>query len=307
MAKTLVILNPISGNGNGEKVGPQIQAALREGRLKFDWARTNAPLHAMTLAEQAKRDGYDNLIAVGGDGIVHEVVNGILRATSGDVNGTLGVVPVGSGNDFAKMVPLQPDWREAVRRILAGNTRWFDVGKITADKPAVGDDSDTRYFANTFDTGFGAQVAMHSHVPVLTGTAMYLVAIFKTLVNYSVPRLQVEFADQTVIEQKSTMTVAAIGRCFGGGFWIAPNAQVDDGLFDVMIADGLGRVGILSLLPKVMKGTHVGDPRVKFFKSPRIVIQSPDPLGVECDGEVPWVDAHRLEIQVLPKRLRVIA
>jgi diacylglycerol kinase family enzyme len=181
------------------------------------------------------------------------------------------------------------------------------VGEIRADKPAVGGDTNQRYFANTFDTGFGAYVSMHAHIPYLTGTAMYLVAILKTLANYSVPRLKVEFADHTIIEQKSTMTVAAIGRCFGGGFWIAPNAEVDDGLFDVMVADGLGRVGILSLLPKVMKGTHIGDRRVKFFRSPRVVIESPDPLPVECDGEVPWVDAHRLEIEVMPKRLCVLA
>ena len=96
MAQTLVILNPISGNGNGEKVGPQIQAALREGGLHFDWARTKAPRHAIALAEQAKRDGYDTVIAVGGDGIVHEVINGILRASGGEANGTFGVIPVGS-------------------------------------------------------------------------------------------------------------------------------------------------------------------------------------------------------------------
>ncbi len=307
MAKTLVILNPISGNGNGEKLWPQIDAALRGGGLDFDLARSEAPRHAIALAEQAKRAGCETLIAVGGDGIVHEVVNGLMRAAGGEATGTLAVIPVGSGNDFAKMIPLPHNWQEAVRRIFTGNTRWFDVGKLTADKPAVGGDPGPRYFDNTFDTGFGAYVSMHSHTAHLTGTAMYLVAILKTLANYSVPRLKIEFADHTMIEQTSTMTVAAIGKCFGGGFWIAPNAEVDDGLFDVMVVQGLGRIGILSLLPKVMKGTHVGDPRVKFFQSPRIIIESPDPLPVECDGEVPWVDAHRLEIEVLPKRLRVIA
>jgi len=261
---------------------------------------------AITLAEQAKRDGYELLIAVGGDGIVHEIVNGMMRATQGEPGGTLAVIPVGSGNDFAKMVSLKGGgWEEAIQRIVAGKTRWFDVGKITADKPAEGG-GDVRYFANTFDTGFGAQVSKHSHIPILTGTAMYLVAILKTLADYSVPHLKIEFPDQ-VVEQKSTMTVAAIGKCFGGGFWITPNAEVDDGLLDVMIADGLGRIGILSLLPKVMKGTHVGDPRVKFFRAPRIVIASPDPLAVEADGEIPWTDAHRLEIEALPKRMRVIA
>ena len=305
MAKTLVILNPISGMGRAIKVWPLIETALHSSGIDFDLVRTQAQRHAITIAEQAKRDGYEWLIAVGGDGIVHEIVNGMMRATNGEPGGILAVIPVGSGNDFAKMVSLKAgDWEEAIRRIVAGRTRWFDVGKITADKPAEGGD-DVRYFANTFDTGFGAQVAKHSHIPILTGTAMYLVAILKTLADYSVPRLKIQFPDQ-VIEQTSTMTVATIGRCFGGGFWITPQAEVDDGLLDVMIADGLGRIGILSLLPKVMKGTHVGDPRVKFFRAPRIVIASPDPLAVEADGEIPWTDAHRLEIEALPKRLQII-
>jgi len=306
MAKTLVLLNPHAGLGRATRVWGPIQDALRKGGLVFDSVQSQSPRHAITIAEQAKRDGYETIIAVGGDGIVHEIINGIMRASDGAASETFGVVPVGSGNDFAKMIPLAGhDWQTAVQKILAGNTRWFDVGKITADIPAD-DGTHERYFANSFDTGFGAQVSKHSHIPILTGTAMYLVAILKTLVDYSIPNLKVEFPDQ-VVEQKSTMTVATIGRCFGGGFWICPQAEVDDGLLDVMIAVGLGRVGILSLLPKVMKGTHVGDPRVKFFRAPRIVIESPDPLAVEADGEVPWTAAHRLEIEVLPKRLRVIA
>ncbi len=96
------------------------------------------------------------------------------------------------------------------------------------------------------------------------------------------------------------------GRCIGGGFWITPTAVPDDGLLDVMIADGLGRLGILSLLPKVMQGTHIGDPRVKSMQASHILIESADPLTVEADGEIPYVGAHRLEIQVLPKKLHVL-
>ena len=305
MAKTLVVLNPISGLGRASKLWSPIEIALRDHGIDFDLARTERPYHAIKIVEQAKRDGYETLIAVGGDGIVHEVVNGIMRATDGEPDGTLAVIPVGSGNDFAKMVELKTgDWKTAIERIARSNTCWFDVGKITADKP-TDDGSMVRYFDNTFDTGFGAQVAKHSHIPILTGVPMYLLAVFRTLVNYSVPYLKIKFPDQ-VIEQKSTMTVATIGRCFGGGFWVAPEAIVDDGLFDVMIAVGLGRLGILSLLPKVMNGTHIGDPRLKFYRAPHITIESPNPLAVECDGEVPWLDAHRLEIEILPKRLKVI-
>ncbi|MDE3090607.1 MAG: diacylglycerol kinase, partial [Chloroflexota bacterium] len=157
------------------------------------------------------------------------------------------------------------------------------------------------------DTGFGAVVAMHAHeIPLLTGFPMYLAAVLKTLIKYSIPRVKIQI-DSDLIEQSSTMIAVGNGRCIGGGFWITPNARNDDGLFDVMIAQGLGRIGILALLPKVMKGTHVGDPRVAFKQGAQIVIESPDPLVIETDGEIPFINAHRVEITVLPKRLRVLA
>ena len=315
MAKTLVILNPISGNGNGAKLWASIEAALRQGGLDFDLARTTAPREAVTIAEKAKRDGYETLISVGGDGTTNEIVNGMLRATGEQPCGTLGIIPVGSGNDFLKMLP-QPsspqskkrrlDWREGVQRIFTGSSHWVDVGKAVCDKPAPGFPT-MHYFINALDTGFGAQVAMHAHdFPYLTGTPMYLASVFKTLVKYSVPHVKIQFGGEC-IEQSSTMIAAANGRCIGGGFWIAPTARNDDGLLDVMIAQGLGRIGILSLLPKVMNGTHIGDPRVQFAHTARLVIESPEPLTIETDGEIPYLDAHRVETEILSKRLRVIA
>jgi diacylglycerol kinase (ATP) len=313
MAKTLVILNPVSGNGRAEKRWSQIAAALRGGGLNFDLARTTAPRAGVSIAEQAKRDGYETLIAVGGDGTTNEVANGLLRASQGEPAGTLGVIPVGSGNDFTKMLsglpqPGSPEltWRESIPRLLAATTRWVDVGRVRADSPAPGFDAAAHYYVNGLDTGFGAIVAMHAHgIPLLQGTAMYLAAVLKTLIKYSVPRVKIEI-DEDPIEQPSTMIAVGNGRCIGGGFWITPTARNDDGLLDVMIAEGLGRVGILSLLPKVMKGTHLGDPRVAFKQGVRIAIESPDPLIIETDGEIPFIGAHRVEIELLPKRLRVI-
>lgn len=315
MAKTLVILNPVSGNGHAEKLWPQIDAALRAGGLDFDLARTTAPRVGVGLAEQAKRNGYETLIAVGGDGTTNEVANGMLRAAKGAPTGTLGVIPVGSGNDFTKMLrglpqpgsSEPPDWRTSVQRLLAAETRWVDVGKVTGDNPARGFDGTGHYYVNGLDTGFGAAVAMHAHeVPFLRGTAIYLAAVFKTLIKYSVPHVKIEI-DKDAIEQTSTMIAVSNGRCIGGGFWITPTAQNDDGLLDVMIARGLGRIGILTLLPKVMKGTHIGDPRVAFKQGVHVIIESPDPLIIETDGEIPFIDTHHVEIELLPKRLRVIA
>ena len=314
MAKTLVILNPVSGNGHAEKLWPQIESALCSGGLDFDMARTTAPRAGVALAEKAMQNGFETLIAVGGDGTTNEVANGMLRASGGAPTGILGVIPVGSGNDFTKMLTALPqpgsndllNWRTSVKQILAAETRWIDVGKVVADHPAAGFDAAEHYYVNGLDTGFGAVVAMHAHeIPFLQGFPMYLAAVFKTLIKYSVPHVKMQI-DQTTLEQTSTMIAVSNGRCIGGGFWITPTALNDDGLFDVMIARGLGRIGILSLLPKVMKGTHPGDPRVAFKQGMRVIIESPDPLVIETDGEIPFIDAHQIEIDVLPKRLQVI-
>ncbi|MCL4395675.1 MAG: hypothetical protein M1482_12890 [Chloroflexi bacterium] len=144
MAKTLVVLNPVSGNGHGARLWPQIDAALRAGGLEFDLVRTPAPRAAVDIAAQAKRDGYATLIAIGGDGTVNEVANGLLRASDGSPAGILGVIPVGSGNDFTKMLsglpspgdkPAAIDWHSSVRRVLSNQVRWVDVGRVSGDCP----------------------------------------------------------------------------------------------------------------------------------------------------------------------------
>ncbi len=306
MIKTLVILNPISGNGAGARTWPHVESALRSGGLTFDVARTTAPREAIALAERAKRDGYDLLIAIGGDGTVNEVTNGVMRATGGNPGGTVAIIPVGSGNDLAKMFAI-PNWRAGVERIIAGRRRTIDIVHVLGDRPAPGYDTPEHYFLNAIDTGFGALVAHHVHdVPFLKGTPLYLVGIFKTLVNYAVPTLRIDM-DGRRLEQRSTMTAVANGRCIGGGFWIAPEASVDDGSLDVIIASGLGRAGILSLVPKLMRGTHLGDPRIRFARAACIAVDSPDALTVEADGEILYLGAHHLEIRVLPRHLDVIA
>ncbi|MEW5720070.1 MAG: diacylglycerol kinase family protein, partial [Chloroflexota bacterium] len=171
MSKTLVILNPISGHGNGEKTWEQIATALRDGGLDFDLARTTAPRAAVKIAEDAKRGGYETLISVGGDGTVNEIVNGMMRASNAEATGTLGIISVGSGNDFVKSFAPQlgvaptgkrADWRIGAQQIRAGKTRVVDVGRIVADHPAPLFDA-THFFINSFDTGFGAHAAMHAH------------------------------------------------------------------------------------------------------------------------------------------------
>ena len=310
MNRHLVIYNPIAGRGRAIKHWPEVERALVEAGVEFDVVATSAPLEAVSLAEKAHAK-YSAVIAVGGDGTVHEVVNGLLRASNEGETLPLGVIPLGNGDDFAKVIPPETaigskvfDWRVAVEKITKGETKLFDVGRLT-NSPS---DKDPQYFMNGMDIGFGAQAALNfTTVPsFLTGMAAYLTAIMKTLIDYRIPKVSIQIDDQAPFEQSTTMTVVTNGRCFGSGFWVCPNAIVDDGLLNVMVADGIGRVQILNLIPKIMKGTHVNEPILKNFLAKRVVISADEEFVVEADGEVPYPQTTRLEVQVLERKLRVI-
>lgn len=314
MVKTLVIVNPRAGGGAAAKAFPDVQAALREHGVDFDAAYTRAPLHAMELARDAPAQGYGLVVAVGGDGINHEVLNGLMRASGEQETVALAIIPLGTGNDLIKSLPppLEPggkrnSWQAAVERIAAGKTILADVGRVSGDVPAPGQPH-PQYFANGLDVGFGAMVARAvQNVPRwLPPTGYYMAGIAKVLANYNLPRVTITLDDSPPRELTTTMTIVANGRCFGSSFWLTPGAEVTDGWFDVLIADRLGRLPILALIPRLMKGTHLGHPALTFTRGRRVVIESRDAMVVEADGELPFLEAHRLEMVLLPGRLRVI-
>jgi len=308
------INNPIAGRGRVKKHWPEVQQGLIDASIEFDVSATSAPLEAVTLAEKAATK-YSTVIAVGGDGTIHEVVNGLLHASSEGETIALGVVPLGNGDDFAKMIPPQTtiggkvfDWHIAIEKIAQGQTKLFDVGRMYGDQLRSKQDNKPQYFMNGMDIGFGAQAALNfTKVPsFLTGMAAYLAAILKTLIDYHIPNVSIQIDDQKAFEQSTTMTAITNGRCFGSGFWVCPEAQVDDGLLDVMVTQSVGRLKILRLIPKIMKGTHVNEPILKNYRARRVVINSEHPLVVEADGEIPYPQTQHLEVQILDKKLRVI-
>jgi YegS/Rv2252/BmrU family lipid kinase len=299
LRRALVIRNPVAGRGRARRAWPEVERALRAAGVEFDVTASEMPGHACSLAEQGAGQ-YDAVIAVGGDGTVHEVANGLLHASGGGETIALGIVPLGSGDDFAKM--LAADWRDSVRRISAGPTPLMDVGRLRIQPGGV-----ERYFVNGMDIGFGAHGALNAATmpSFLKGFAAYLGALVKTLVDYPMPRVTLQLDDAPPFEQVTTMTAVMNGRSFGGSFRVCPDAQADDGVFDVLIAGALGRLAILRLVPKIMRGTHTGDPRLRMARACRVTIESREPLVVEADGEIPSRDARRIEVEIMPRRLRV--
>jgi len=314
MPSILVIYNPIAGRGRVKKHWPEVQQGLIDAGIEFDVAATSAPLDAVKLAEKAATK-YSKVIVIGGDGTVHEVVNGLLRASNEGETIALGVVPLGNGDDFAKMIPPQTkigdkvfDWRVAIGKISKGQTKMFDVGRMSDSKFHSEQGNEPHYFMNGMDIGFGAQAALNfTKVPsFLTGIAAYLAAIMKTLIDYRIPKVTIQIDDQEAFEQSTTMMVITNGRCFGSGFWVCPKAQIDDGLLDVMVTQSVGRLKILSLIPKIMKGTHTNESILRNYRARRIIIKSQQLLVVEADGEIPYPQTQHLEVQILDKKLRVI-
>jgi YegS/Rv2252/BmrU family lipid kinase len=288
--RALIIRNPAAGRGRARRLWPSIRERL--SGFEFDEAITSRRGEGTAIAEKSK---HSLVIACGGDGTVHEVVNGLMRAGG---KAALGVIPLGSGDDFAKMLGSG----DPLERILGGNKRKLDVGKITAD-------GETRYFANGMDIGFGAHGARHvASVPrFLTGLGAYLAALVLTLVRY--PLLDVRIRLDDGPERAITTVMAALmnGTTFGGSFRVCPEARADDGELDVLIVDALGRLEILGLVPRIMRGAHAGDPRLELRRARTVRIESSEPLLVEADGEIAFGGARRLEIGLLPGALTVLA
>lgn len=299
MSPIKIILNPIAGRGYGAKVEPELLRLLKAEGLDFDLVRTERPWHATELAAQAASAGFELIVAAGGDGTTNEVVNGLLAAAKDGVAGTLGIIPVGSGSDFANTVGVPADLPGACRRLAHGRTRVVDVGRVTVPGQPL------RYFDNTVNVGFGGVVTVEAlKVKRLRGMALYLPVVLKTIFLSQNPRVTIAYDGQE-LALAAAMICIGNGPREGGGFFSTPQAQPDDGLLDLCIVREISRARMLSLVPHFMNGSHVGHKAVTMARARRVTISSPDNLVAHMDGEVLCTGAHQIECEVLPQRLRV--
>jgi len=299
MADQLLIVNPIAGRGAGERVIPRIVRLLREHGLSFDLVRTERPWHAAELARQAVVSGYRTVVAVGGDGTSNEVLNGLMAAReAGEGEAAMGVLCVGTGNDFAYGMGIPLDLEEGCAALARGRTRRVDVGHARG----------FRYFGNGIGIGFDAAVnVVASRLQRLRGFLVYLIAVLRTLLfYYRAPLTRIELDDQT-LEQPALMISVMNGRRMGGGFLMTPFSRPDDGLFDLCIGQKMSQLEMLSFVPRFMKGTQVGDPRVTMARSRRVRVTVRDGTQVvHADGETLALDVRELDLEVVPQALIVV-
>lgn len=285
-AKTLLIINPAAKHGETEKLIPVIEQLLQN--VSHDTAVTNGMGHAASLAGAAA--DYDVVIAAGGDGTVHEVLNGLM-AIPEDARPALAVVPTGSGNDTRRTLGIPTDLTAAVRVVGEGERRRFDVGLCNGV-----------YFNNSFAAGLDAKVTAKAVEYKVTkrrdGLWLYLTALLHVLFNdLGSFDLSISF-DEAEPERHDTLIVAVTnGPTYGGGFFITPDAVSDDGEFDVCMIDPLTLPQALIRLPFVIAGKHTRMRVVHMRRHRSLTIECDHPLPAQIDGEV--LLARRYEISML--------
>ncbi len=303
MTKTLLIINPNADMGNAWRRVADLRPLVQSYGDAVEWAGTVYPTHAIELARHAAEQGFERVVAIGGDGTVHEVVNGLMQVPKAN-RPALGVVPMGSGNDFAYALGLPKDPAQALRRALTGQPRWVDVGVVEDEHGRK------EYWDNTLGIGFDATVTIRSHqLPLVRGFLMYFIAVVQAiLLNHEAPHFVIE-TDQGVWERDLLMLVACNGPREGGGFLIAPEAVPDDGVIHYTAIERVSRLTMFRLIPEVMRGTHGRFAHVFMGSFRQAHLRSDRPLRIHTDGEIFagfGTDVREIRLSLLHRELQVI-
>ena len=278
-----VIVNPVAGARSTRRKWPIISRLLERIGLTFDFNYTEGVGHAMELARIAASDGYRYLVAVGGDGTVNEVANGILHSTNASTT-TLGVVSTGTGSDFARSAGLARDYTTACANLTSSKRLTIDVGLVEYQRDGKRQE---RFFINSAGVGFDAAVVKETErLPkFFGGTIPYVAGMLRTLVSYKNKDIVLKVGGE--VERHRVLNVAvANGNYCGGGMRIAPEAKLDDRLLDVVIIGDMGKLELLKEFPTVYKGTHINHPKVSMRKVTNVSIESAEPMLVYADGEM---------------------
>jgi diacylglycerol kinase (ATP) len=301
MEKVLVIVNPVSGRGNGNRSIPAIENSLRALAVPFELVRTERVWHAAELAKAAALRGFTAVVAAGGDGTANEVLNGLME--SGSNSTAMGLLCVGRGNDFAFGMGVPRDLDSGCRVIADDFRRRIDVGRVTGGFFPQG-----RYFGNGVGIGFDAVVGFEAlKLKRLKGFLSYAVAAVKTISLYDRPPLVRVVADGEERTERSLLVSLMNGRRMGGGFFMAPAADPGDGFLDYCIAGHIRRRKILPLMMRFLKGTQASHPAISMgrFKTLRATALD-GALPAHADGETLCTDGTELSIEILPARMDML-
>lgn len=289
--KTQVLLNPTAGNCKCKRLFPTLKAKLLEKGIAHHFSFSQYSGHIKELAAKAKKQDCKKIIVCGGDGTIHEAINALVGS---DVE--LGIIPLGTGNDFARNLGINEDLDFACSVLHQGKVKHVDVIKVNGNK----------YYGCVGGIGFDSEVASwaNRYKKFALGVNIYTIAILAKLFTYKFKKVEIIYDTETY---KGEILMAAFGntKCYGGGINITPNALMDDGWLDICIINKINKVKLLLLFPSAFKGNHIKFTEVNLYRAKTISINSEVPLQLLGDGEL--ICQTPVLLEVVPKALKVIA
>jgi YegS/Rv2252/BmrU family lipid kinase len=311
----LIIANPSSANGSTGLRWSGIEARLRSEGLKFDVRLTEAPGHASELAHDAAGHGYTTVVCAGGDGTLNEVVNGLMAAEAGR-RPALGVIPSGTGTDFARGLGLPRDPDAIAAMLAGGRLRSLDIGLASFRRAGH---ALSRYFVNIAGLGFDGEVSDRvNRTGKRGGSLAYFVNVFKVLAGYENKWARITLVspdgEARTLAGQFNLVAVCNGRYFGGGMLVGPNADPGDGLFSVVVIKAMNRLEFALNFPSVYRGTHLAHPKVNEYSANEVQVeltpnpgdqQPPQRMFLEAEGEL--FGEAPATLRIVPGALRLIA
>jgi len=287
--KILLIYNPYAGQKRANKILPQVEEAFNQNKIEFDLALTDYPEHGIEIVSKMDFNQYDGIVAAGGDGTLFEVINGYFKNPA-DKKIPLGVLPVGTGNAFARDLDLDvTSWEEAISIIAKQKPKKVDVGYFRTH----GQDY---YYLNILGVGFVADVTQTAHKLKIFGNIAYTFGVLYRTILLESNKVTIEI-DGNIIEGQNTFIEVSNTR-YTANFLMAPEAKIDDGMLDVTIAGKMTRRRLLQSFPKIFTGEHVNLKEVKTFQAKSIKINYDVTKILTPDGEL--IGITPVEIKCLP-------
>ncbi len=290
-AKYFLVVNLIAGQGHCKEIFPMVQSELDRHNVDYDLHYTNEPEEATDVARVGIEAGFTHIVAMGGDGTINEVANGLIGS-----NAVLGVIPAGTGNDFIRMTNIPSDPRKAVDLLVSGNERTIDLGRI----------ADDRYFVNGLGIGIDAKVAQDVlKMEHMRGAPAYLYAAIREVFRFSA--FSVSLCGDGWNEEKTCISLGfANGQFCGGGFKLAPRAKIDDGKIDISAIGDFPKLERLVRLPQARKGEHLKLSQVSYHQDVAVTVSSSEKLVGHIDGEPYQLPKDSFTVTVVPNALRVL-
>ncbi|HTR74327.1 MAG TPA: diacylglycerol kinase family protein [Solirubrobacterales bacterium] len=287
MQPLALLVNPSSGGGRGQKLLPRVEAALDARRVPFRVVRTKSLEHG--VAEALAAVEADELpVVLSGDGLIGTIGGAMAGAET-----PLGILPGGRGNDLARVLGIPTEPEKAIEVVLAGNSRAIDVGEANGKR-----------FLGIASLGFDSEANRRANeTRLLRGSLVYAYAALRTLATWKSARFTIAIGDERTRFEGYSVIVAN-SKAYGGGMFVAPDAELDDGEFDVVTIGTVGKLRFLGNLPKVFKGTHVNDDEVRVMRASRLSVSAARPFAVYADGE--HLTDLPADLRVIPRALRVL-